>query len=496
MSYPALLLTAALLLLARPCAERQRSASARPRATDPVSRHIRRLLRGNPADTASWQSPAAVRALYDTAAAPLWTQAAGLTPAAEDLLDLLARAPAYGLQPAYYALADLRAAADSLAPRPDSAQAQRRARFDVALSDAVLTLMRDLHRGRLHPAVPSPLEHGPGGAFLPAERLRAGLAAGRVAAAVLACQPPHRAYRQLQRALARWLQDSAAAVSGGPGQRRYQQVALTLERWRWQAPADSEYALINLPTFELQVVRGDTVLRRHRVIIGKPQTPTPTLRSRITSFTLAPDWHVPRSIATKEILPRLRGDAGYLARNNYTLYSAQGQVLDPGQVNWQRVTAQNFAYSIRQSAGCDNALGNIVFRFPNPYNVYLHDTPMRQFFEQPQRAFSHGCIRLEQPLQLAAYLLRRDGRPVRLPDEAACARQSRPRNVALRRPLPLHICYATCGVEQGQLRFYADLYHRDEALRQALFGRARPGCPADHHANSQATTAVFHDIRH
>ncbi|OON69936.1 hypothetical protein B0919_04080 [Hymenobacter sp. CRA2] len=473
-----------MLLLAHPCTEQVSGgrfpADPVPQA-DPVAYRLRALLLPDSAarvgaPALSLQSRAEVLALYGPAPAAQWTRPDGQpTPAADTVLRLLRNAPSFGLQPAYYGVAALRALRDSLAvSSADSAQASRQARFDVALSDAVLTLMRDLHRGRLHPYTASPQEQATGRAFRAAERLRPVLAANRVAAAVLACQPQHRAYRQLQQALARWLQQPDSAASAG-APHRYAQAALNLERWRWQAIVDSDYVLINIPAYELLVVRADSLVRRHRVVVGKPATPTPTLRSAIRSFTLAPDWHVPRSIATKEILPRLKADPGYLARNGYTLYSLQGAMLDPLRINWATVTAQQFPYLIRQSAGCDNALGNIVFRFPNPYSVYLHDTPMRQYFEQPQRAFSHGCIRLEQPLQLAAYLLRRDGSPVRLPDEAACARQPRPRQVPLRRPMPLYVCYATCDAEWGQLRFYPDIYHRDDALRQAMLSSTSAG---------------------
>ena len=228
--------------------------------------------------------------------------------------------------------------------------------------------------------------------------------------------------------------------------------------------------LVNLPACELLLVAHDSVLRRFRVVVGKPATPTPTLSSVIDYFTLAPDWHVPRSIAVKEMLPRLRRDPGYFARNNYALYDERGQLLDPQRINWAGVSAHNFLYTVRQSAGCDNALGNIVFRFANPYAVYVHDTPLREVFAQPYRALSHGCIRLEQPMQLAAYLLRRGGQRVQLPTEAECARQPRPRNVPLRRSIWLFVRYATCTAESGHLRFLPDIYHRDEVIRRGLFG--------------------------
>ncbi|OON70302.1 L,D-transpeptidase family protein [Hymenobacter sp. CRA2] len=421
---------------------------------------------GAPSASRQLQNRSAVRALYGAKPTPLWSAAD-----ATAVLALLAQAPAYGLRPEYYHVAELRGRRDSLQQRSTAGQAARQARFDLGLSDAVLTFMRDLHRGRLTssaapaaPALPAP-----------ADTLRRGLAAHRVTAAVLACQPNHRPYRQLQAALARWLRQPVPPDSAAAYQARWALAALNLERWRQAPIADSEYMLINLPAFELQVVRHDSVLRRHRVIVGKPETPSPTLSSRITHFTLAPDWHVPHSIATREILPRLRTNPGYLARNNYALYDSRGQLLDPVQINWEQVTPARFAYTIRQSAGCDNALGNIVFRFPNPYAVYLHDTPARQAFAQPRRALSHGCIRLQQPMELAAYLLRRDGQQTQpLPSEEACARQPRPQDVRLRRPMPLHVGYFTCSAEQGQLRFHPDIYRRDEQPLRRL-ASASPG---------------------
>ena len=279
----------------------------------------------------------------------------------------------------------------------------------------------------------------------------------------------------MQQALAQWLAQPSSPDSAARHQARYEQAALNLERWRWDAlPPVPEYVLINLPACELAVVAHDSVRLRHRVIVGKLQTPTPTLSSSIDRFTLAPDWHVPRSIATREMLPALQRDAGYLTRHNYALYDAQGHLLDAQRIAWQRVTPKSFAYTVRQSAGCENALGNIVFRFDNPYSVYVHDTPERQLFARPYRALSHGCIRLDKPFELAAYLLRRDGRPVLLPSDEECARQPRPHDVRLRQPLPLFVRYATCTAENGQLRFLPDLYHRDGAVRRALFDSLSP----------------------
>ncbi|WP_310394172.1 L,D-transpeptidase family protein [Hymenobacter sp.] len=422
------------------------------------------------------QAGADVRAFYGPAGTPAWTTAPAdsLTANATAALALLARAAEHGLRPADYGATRLRGLRDSLGrPAPPDQRAGQLARLDVYLSDAVLRFMRDLSRGRLRRYAASAPEKAAGPAGQPAVLLRAAVDAGgrQVPAAVRAGQPANREYRQLQQALAQWLARPAAPDSAAQHQAEYEQAALNLERWRWDpVPPAAEYALINIPAFELQVVVRDSVRRRHRVVVGTPATPTPTLSSAIRSFTLAPDWHVPHSIATRELLPHLKRDADYLARNNYALYDERGQPQNPQGINWARVTSGTFAYTVRQSAGCENALGNIVFRFANPYSVYLHDTPLRQLFARPGRALSHGCIRLDNPFALAAYLLRREGRPALLPSEEECARQPRPREVRLARPLPLYIRYATCTAVNGRLRCWPDVYHRDEAIRRELFG--------------------------
>ncbi len=434
------------------------------------------------------QAGAEVRALYDSTYAPVWLGATGKFGAdATAALALLGRAPEHGLRTADYGLPRLLALRDSLA-RPGSAasvasasaHARQQALLEIHLSDAALRFARDVSRGRLRPHTLAARERASGQAWQPAELLRAALAeqadsrradSSRVPAALLAHQPPNREYRQLQEALARWLTQPTPPDSAARHQAQYEQIAVNLERWRWDdLRVDSAYILINIPAYELYVVVGDSVPRRHRVIVGKPETTTPTLSSTIRYFTLAPDWHVPRSIATKEMLPRLQQDAGYLGRNELALYTAGGQLLDPYQIDWSKVTKKNFAYAIRQVAGCDNSLGNIVFRFANPYSVYVHDTPFRGLFARADRALSHGCIRLEEPMALAAYLLRRGGQPVQLPSEEECARQPRPRQVRLRRPIALYVRYATCVAEGGAIRFLPDIYQRDETLRRALFG--------------------------
>lgn len=416
----------------------------------------------HPRPQPNWRAGPALRAFYEETPAPVWTQADTLTRPARATLALLVQAYAYGLQPADYGLPALLVLRDSLAgPGPAAARRPQLARFDVYLTDAVLAFAHDVQHGRQH------RESAP---VVAAGQLRAALAAGAWPAALLAGQPTNREYRQLQQALAQWLAQPPGPADSVVARHRsrFERIALNLERWRAEPITEPEYLLVNIPAFELLVLGHDTVKRRARVIVGKPATPTPTLRSRIKYFTLAPVWNVPYSIASQEMLPRLQDDPGFLAESNLAVFDGRGRRRNPWRIDWGEVTEQAFKYTIQQEAGPRNVLGNVVFHFPNPHLVYLHDTPERHLFAQADRALSHGCIRVERPRELAAWLLRREGNPTPLPAPAQ-ARQGPPQDVLLRRPLPIFIRYATCTAENGRLRFYQDIYGQDQVLREALY---------------------------
>ena len=418
------------------------------------------------------------RAFYRRRAyAPAW--GAGTQPNVQGraALALLTRAEDYGLLPKLYHVGALQALADSLArPRASERQGAQLARFDILLTDGLLTFAVHLRRGRLRAFTPSPLEKA-GGTFNPAAWLARALAAPDFAATLLQCQPQQREYQQLQQALARWRRHPVGP-NAGPRSRRARQMAVTLERWRWEAIPDANYVLVNLPAYQLEVVRRGRVLQTHRLVIGRPATPTPTLSSRLTSFTVAPEWQVPHRVATEQVLPYLRANAqvrsehDFLADNNYRLFDAQGRAaVNAAAVDWSAVTAQNFPYTIRQGPGCGNLLGNVIFPFANPYGLYLNAGPEPRWFERPYRALGRSCLLLEHPMQLAAYLLGPDAAGANLPSEAQCEAAPTPRSFFLKQPVPFFVRYATCAVVAGRLRFYADVYGQDERLSQQLFGR-------------------------
>jgi murein L,D-transpeptidase YcbB/YkuD len=266
--------------------------------------------------------------------------------------------------------------------------------------------------------------------------------------------------------LGRW---TKAALVRTP-QDRFAQLALNLDRLRQDPPGDSTYLLITLPAFTLEVFEAGVPVQTHRVIIGRPDMPTPTLSSRITHFVIAPEWNVPYSIATREMLPRIKADPAYLAQNNLAVYDTRNVPVDPSAVAWHTLSATHFPYLLKQLPGCDNALGNLLFYFPNPHSIYLHDTPGRSAFNATHRALSHGCIRVENPLALVRKLLQLEGRPDTLSRATVedCQRHQARRQVRLKRPVPVHIRYLTNGVRGDVLCWYPDVYGRDAAMREAF----------------------------
>ncbi len=192
-------------------------------------------------------------------------------------------------------------------------------------------------------------------------------------------------------------------------QRRVEHMELNLERWRW-LPQDlgKRYIIANIPSFHLKVVEDDSTLLSMRIIVGRIANTTPVFNDMLCRIILNPYWNVPHKIAAEEILPLAKRDRSYISRENLRLFRSDGRTVDPATVNWSAITASNFPFHLRQEPGSRNALGRIKFVFLNKSKIYMHDTPTRQLFDKPQRSFSHGCIRIEKPMDLAVYLLRND----------------------------------------------------------------------------------------
>lgn len=249
---------------------------------------------------------------------------------------------------------------------------------------------------------------------------------------------------------------------------RIAQIEVNLERGRWLLhDLDPSFVVVNVAGFRVYLIRDQALAWSARVQVGKPYRKTPIFRSTLGYLVLNPTWTVPPGIFANDILPAQKKNPGYLASRGLRVVDSKGQpVTTP--IDWANTTPRRFPYLLRQDPGAANALGRVKFMFPNPYSVYLHDTPSRALFEKTDRAASSGCIRVENPLELAALLL--EGQTGW--DAAAIERAiatGKTRTVTLERKIPVLLSYWTAWVDrEGKLEFRSDIYGRDKQLRAAL----------------------------
>ena len=253
---------------------------------------------------------------------------------------------------------------------------------------------------------------------------------------------------------------------------RVQQLELTLERYRWIPPNFPEPPLVvNIPEFRLRTLRKQPAeYLTMRVVVGKAmRTQTPVFADNMRYLIFRPYWNVPPSIQRSELVPKTLRDPNYLADHNFEVVSSGGGVVSDGSVTDDVMRGlRSGAYSIRQKPGPKNALGLVKFMFPNPYNVYLHSTPQPELFARARRDFSHGCIRVENPVALAAWVLR--DQPQWTVDRIrATMNGDASVQVNLDKPIPVLILYSTAVVEpDGEVRFFEDIYGHDASLVKVL----------------------------
>ena len=253
-------------------------------------------------------------------------------------------------------------------------------------------------------------------------------------------------------------------------EKRIEQIRVNLERGRWvlhDIPAGN-LVLVDVAGFDFGILRDEKALWTGRIQIGKPYRQTPIFHSKIDTVVFNPTWTVPPGILRHDVLPAVRRDPGYLAKKNLDVLDRSGKPVDPATIDWARASGGNFPYIVRQEPGPDNALGRVKFLFPNPYSVYLHDTPSKSLFEKEERAFSSGCIRVERPLELAALLL--DDAEKWNPDAIAkVVAQGETKTVRLRKSVPVLLMYWTIVPgDEGRTVFKRDPYGRDPRLARAL----------------------------
>jgi murein L,D-transpeptidase YcbB/YkuD len=251
-------------------------------------------------------------------------------------------------------------------------------------------------------------------------------------------------------------------------EQRIDQIRVNLERARWVLDnLEDDFVIVNIAGFRVYLYRGRKEIWSTRAVVGKTYRKTPVFRSMMRYLVFNPDWTVPYSIATSDILPAVQRDPGYLAAGNFIVKDRDGDAVDPAGIDWSSLRAGNFPYTLIQRPGRNNALGEIKFMFPNEHAVYLHDTPGKGLFDRAARTFSSGCVRVEYPFKFAELLLEANG--MHAADIEKLRSSRRTRSVFLEQPIPVLLLYWTAEVGQdGRIHFYEDVYGRDGPLLEAL----------------------------
>ncbi|NTU69056.1 MAG: L,D-transpeptidase family protein [Chlorobiaceae bacterium] len=254
-----------------------------------------------------------------------------------------------------------------------------------------------------------------------------------------------------------------------PVGQRIDQIRINLERYRWYLNSrGSNYISVNIPSFTVELVQNNARRWNSRVIVGKPDTQTPVFRAEMQYIILNPHWVIPSGILVKDkIISSILKDNTYLDKKNLAVVDNEGHTISPASVDWARYVNGGFPYRLVQASGDEGSLGRIKFMMPNRFTVYMHDTPSKELFEKSRRIFSHGCVRVDKPIELAEIVLQdrvrwSKGRILEAIDT------DKTRTISLPKSIPVYILYQTAFAEGTRLEFRTDVYDRDARLLKVL----------------------------
>lgn len=438
-----------------------------------ISAALRHELSGAPpasADAGIWRE---VQRFYEARDfAPAWTLRRGLDEA-KPAVALLHSAPGHGLSLDDYDQASLDSAVVSVSTSKDRRAPEELAGLDAQITAALLRFGHDVAVGRVDPSrldkAWKARRESPDLALTLSESL------SDLPLWLKRIQPPHPEYEQLHQALAAL---NAAAEGGAPNEEQRAhaaQLALNLERWRWM-PDDfgDRHLLVNIPSFELRAREAGHTVLAMPVVVGKADGhETPVFSGDMQTVVFSPSWNVPESIALGETAPAVAKDISYLERNGIEVFRREksgNTPVNPKDIDWNDA-AEVRQLGFRQLPGEKNALGTVKFLFPNPFDVYLHDTPADSLFSRPSRAFSHGCVRVSQPDTLAQYVLRGSDKWNEATIKAAMD-SGEEQHVKLAQTIPVHIVYFTAWVDDGgSVHYEKDVYGYDSKQTRSSSGR-------------------------
>lgn len=255
-----------------------------------------------------------------------------------------------------------------------------------------------------------------------------------------------------------------------PIKERIKQIILNMERWRWLPGSfESNYLLVNIPEFKVYVFENGESKISMNVIVGKVLNSTPVFSDKMEYVVLSPYWNVPFSIIKEDLAPKLASNSSYLDRFDMEIITANGDNVSPSSIDWNNISEDNWSYTLRRRPGPKNDLGDVKFIFPNSNDIYLHDTPHDELFSQSKRGFSHGCVRVEKPIDLAVYLLR-DQKNWDRKNILTTISEREEKQIKLTATLPVYLVYFTAFTdESGKVHFREDIYGHDKTLAEHFF---------------------------
>ena len=267
-------------------------------------------------------------------------------------------------------------------------------------------------------------------------------------------------------------------------QEKFNRIAITMDRYKMLPDTmPQKYIWVNIPSYSLRLISNDTLVLTSKVVVGKPITRTPVLTSAVSEMITYPQWTIPASIIEKEILPGMKKDTGYLRKRGYSLLNSKNEEVSPDSVNWAKYK-KTIPYKVIQGSGDDNALGVLKFNFYNRYSVYLHDTNQRSFFGFDSRAFSHGCVRVQDWEKMAYYIMNNENnvaansnklKPIPVDSLTHWLQVKEKHSIPIRSKVPVFIRYFTCEATNGQISFFEDIYDEDRKMSELLFANKKNG---------------------
>lgn len=387
----------------------------------------------------------------------------------DTMLNYFERSEEHGLRTSYFHTSAIKETLTSLRKlkTKDVADAYPLlAKLDLLGTDAFVAYVSSIKYGVINP------KRLYGRYFVPQKRMNYGkvvhlLDSVKVGTVLADIQPKNQYYAKFQDLL----------ENGNLNNAERRQILMVLEKLRWMGSSFPEkYVFVNIPEQRLHIVEEGKTSQLMNVCVGETENPafskkgenheTPVMQGILDAMQVNPVWNIPSSIVKKELLASVRNNPNYLASRNMVAYY-KGKQVDPATVNWNSDSVEHFRF--KQNPGSDNSLGNVKFLFENPYSIYLHDTPAKQMFGQTNRAVSHGCVRVEKPVDLASYLVNNEKQAEKIAKEITTDSISKSRWVTLKRPMPVYITYYTTWLDdEGKIVSYPDIYGYDPRLKEAL----------------------------